>query len=134
VLKALVQWLKDRNWPGTGPAGTFLRSVGLRTLPLVRAVLQTNDEEWIYNIVECLIVKYPREAQVEFVPFLKRLINEPIGVSWEAELDVTAAEILCNGKLLPQDELKTLVARVIRNNPQLDAEDIAEVEALVRPV
>ncbi len=130
ALKSLLQWLKGSNWPGVGPAISYLKSVGLRTLPLVRAVLQTDDDEWICNVVTCLIEAYPKETQAEFVPVLKQLIEKPIGTSWDAELDVSAAELLCESRLLPDDELKAIVAQVFRNNPQLDPNEIAELEAL----
>ena len=129
ALKSLIQWGKGCTWPGGRKASEYLLSVGRRVYPLVLDVLKTQDDEWRYRVITGLVYNWPRELQKEIAPVLETLTYEPSDDKWNLEVDVAAAEILCENNLVDRGQRKAIIERVVRNNPQLKDDDVAALEA-----
>ncbi len=132
ALKSLMQWGKGCSWPGGRRASEYLLSVGRRAYPLVLDVLGTQDDEWKYRVITGLVYNWPRELQEEIAPVLETLTRQPTEERWNVEVDVAAAEVLCENKLLDQRRLTEIVGRVLGNNPNLDEDDVAALKACIQ--
>lgn len=131
ALKSLIQWGKGCTWPGGRLASEYLLSVGRRAYSLVLDVLKTQDDEWKYRVITGLVYNWPRELQEEIAPVLETLTYNPSDDHWNVEVDVAAAEVLCENKLLDQERRRAMIDRVVRNNPRLDEDSVAALKACV---
>ncbi|CZR55768.1 uncharacterized protein PAC_05656 [Phialocephala subalpina] len=94
LLPELLTWLQDTNWPVARPVlQLMLKHLPLITDP-VRDVLRGDDEPWIFNLLEHLIRKMPREQQSQLIPELERISMYPTPGEMEEEADVAAREIV----------------------------------------
>lgn len=132
AIKSLLQWGKCANWPGSGLSGGYLRTVPHRVYPLAVRVLQTNDDEWKYNVLGCLVADWPHDLLVKVTPILKELTRDPAGDEWRTNVAVQAARILCENKLLDHAELEAIVERITTNNPHVDWDDACDLHELLR--
>jgi hypothetical protein len=93
ILPALLEWMKDMNWPVAQTLQPFLASIGLPLLPHVRRVFDTSDEMWKYWVVRCIVGESPELARV-LEPELHRLASAPTSIEREAGLDEAAQQVL----------------------------------------
>ncbi len=90
VLPHLLVWLQDLNWPVAQVLAPYLAGFGKEIVPGVRAVLQGEDEVWIYWVLKKVVAEMLRDAVAELQNELKVLAHRP---STE-EVDLVALEIL----------------------------------------
>jgi hypothetical protein len=90
VLRDLLTWLQDGNWPISRPIGTFLVSIGEPMIPLIREVFQGNDTIWKYWCIDRLILEFPKELAEQFRPELERFAYQPSVDEKHEELDERA--------------------------------------------
>ena len=77
VLPDIVSWIQDINWPIAYEAGLFLSSVGRPLLPIVRDILQTDDEVWKFNVLTIIVEDWSQELLEELRPELERIERSP---------------------------------------------------------
>jgi hypothetical protein len=94
VLRDLLGWLRDCNWPVSHPIAPFLASVGEPVAPLIWEVLQGNDNIWKYWCIDRLIMDFPQEVAEQFRPELHRLAFHPTTQERGEELDERAKAAL----------------------------------------
>lgn len=96
VLKDLVGWLRDCNWPVASVLAPFLAGIGEPLGPVLREVFESHDAVWKYWVLTVLI----NESVV-----LRRLMHDDIvaislaepGDEDEEELQRAARDILDRG-------------------------------------
>jgi Domain of unknown function (DUF5071) len=94
VLRDLLEWLQDCNWPVSHSIAPFLASVGEPVVPLIREVFRGNDDIWKYWCIERLIMGFPRTLAEEFRPELQRFAFHPTKQERSEELDERARAAL----------------------------------------
>lgn len=71
----------------------FLASIGAPLAPLVRTILNTDDEVWKYWVVVCLIAE-SQPLTLALTPELEKLANSPTPGEREERIDRLAQNIL----------------------------------------
>jgi hypothetical protein len=94
VLRDLLAWLRDCNWPVSHSIASFLVAVGEPTVPLVREVFRGDDDIWKYWCIERLIMGFPRKLAEQFRPDLQRFAFHPTSQERSEELDERAKAAL----------------------------------------
>jgi hypothetical protein len=94
VLRDLLQWLQDCNWPVSHSIVPFLASVGEPVIPLIREVLRGSDDIWKYWCIDRVIMGFARELAEQFRPELQRLAIHPTSQERNEELDERATAAL----------------------------------------
>lgn len=94
VLRELLQWIQDCNWPVSYPIARFLASVGEPVAPLVWEVLRGNDADWKYWCIDQIIAGFPREVAEQFRGELQRLAFHATDAERLSELDERARAVL----------------------------------------
>ena len=59
ILPELVEWLQDMNWPVAPVVLSILIPIGIPLVPLIRDVLEADDEIWKYWVLTVLIPQSP---------------------------------------------------------------------------
>jgi Domain of unknown function (DUF5071) len=103
-----LHWLEDRNYPIAKPIADYLVSRGGAVVPHVREALKGRDWWWQYNILLCLVARWPRELVVEIQPDLERLAS--YGLTEVEEVDVRALSLLVKHRLGDAESLQRGVA------------------------
>lgn len=93
VLRLLVEWMQDINWPVAKTLQPFLASIGAPLAPHIRHVLETDDDIWKYYVV-CFVVGKSDELARVLKPELLRLASLPTPGEVDEEVDQMAREIL----------------------------------------
>ena len=101
VLRDLLQWLQDGNWPVSSPMGDFLASIPEPMAPLIWEVLRGADYIWKYQCIFRLIGRMPGPVAEQFRAELMRLAKQPTPEEHQEELDEVAQEAL--KRLWPTD-------------------------------
>jgi hypothetical protein len=94
VLRDLLEWLQDCNWPVSHSIAPFLASVGEPVVPLIREVLRGKDDIWKYWCIDRLIMGFPRKLAEQFRPDLQRFAFHPTNQERGEELDERARAAL----------------------------------------
>lgn len=94
VLRDLLTWLKDCNWPVSYPIGDFLASLPEPVAPLVWEVLRGDDDLWKYWCIVRLISAMPAAVAEQFRAELTRLADRPAPAERSEELDEVARNAL----------------------------------------
>ena len=92
-MPQLLEWVQDVNWPVAQPLLLFLNKIGAPLAPYIRAILETDDEPWKWNVL-WMIVEPSKDLRAVFRPDLERLANNPSAGERTEGLDVLAREIL----------------------------------------
>jgi Domain of unknown function (DUF5071) len=90
ILPHLMRWMQDRNWPVTEIIAPFLAKIGAPLLPEIRTVLHSNDEIWIYWVLNELVRQMPDTVIGDLRDELQILASRPS----DEEVDVLASELL----------------------------------------
>jgi len=90
ALPLMFTWLADGNWPIAGPAADYLSRLGWAVLPHVRSVLSSQDEQWVYWVLDLVVRRFPNDLIAELEPNLRALAEAPSG----EEVDLLARDIL----------------------------------------
>ena len=94
VLRDLLEWLQDCNWPVSRPIGDFLASLPQQTAPLIWTVLHGDDHIWKYWCIVRLISVMPGNVAEQFRAELTRLAERPTPAERSEELDEVAQDAL----------------------------------------
>jgi hypothetical protein len=94
VLRDLLEWLQDGNWPISRPVGEFLLTIPEAIAPLVQEVLDGDDLQWKYWCIVRLIGEMPLEVTRLFRDELTRLVESPTAAEKLNELDEAAGDAL----------------------------------------
>ncbi|KXH86078.1 DUF5071 domain-containing protein [Sporosarcina sp. HYO08] len=94
LLPGLMEWIQDMNWPIATEVAELLLTFPNEIVPLVKDVLDTNDDVWKYWCLECLVKRFPVEFQMQLKDDLVRLVENPTTGEKLEELDQIARETL----------------------------------------
>lgn len=88
IIRNLLEWLQDGNWPVSRPLGKYLKTLPAEKLgPYLMEILNRNDYEWKYFLIAILGDKV---NGVQYQPFLNeiyRIANDPTEIEKRCELD-----------------------------------------------
>jgi Domain of unknown function (DUF5071) len=126
-LGALLHWLEDRNYPIAGPIADYLVSRGEAVVPHVREALKSRDWWWQYNILLCVVGRWPRELVMEIRPELEQLVPS----SQVDEADVVALRILATHNISSPEFLEKWVKFKLVGARGI-LKELEEIEQLVR--
>lgn len=115
---ALLNWLKDMNWPGAREAHAFLVANLVSVVPKIKEVLCGDDLVWQYWVLHCLVAEMPHDMARELTPRLVAMTERDD----REEVNLAAALVLCEKRLCPEEQLVRIVDRVGRFNPDCQAE------------
>jgi hypothetical protein len=93
VLPALLDWLRDMNWPVARVLGPFLASIGAPLAGNLREILDGTDLSWKYWVIREVIAQSP-ELQGIFRSDLARLATNPSRAEQSEDLGEVAREAL----------------------------------------
>ena len=96
VLKDLVSWCLDGNWPVAAILAPFLGQLGLPVVPAVLEVLDSDDAPAKSFVLFGIGRKMPAEAIDALSPQLLKLRDHPSPDEVGEELPELAAELLRN--------------------------------------
>jgi hypothetical protein len=94
VLRELLAWLKDGNWPISQPIARFLASIGSPIVPLIQEVFQSDDDIWKYWCIERVVMNFPKNVASQMRPDLQRLAYHPSIQESEQEVNRQAKTAL----------------------------------------
>ena len=94
VLRDLLKWLQDCNWPVSRPIGDFLATLPEPMAPLIWEVLRGDDYIWKYWCIVRLLSVMPTTIAGQFRAELRRLAEHPTPVERGEPLDEVAREAL----------------------------------------
>lgn len=121
ILDRLLPWLQDINWPVAGRLAHFLASVGEPLIPHLRPILRSDDDMWIYWILQDLVAHLPPSLIRQLEPELVRLADQ-------AENDHVAFCLLAEAGIWEPAKLKRQLAlRISAHEGFLD--ELRELEA-----
>lgn len=123
LLPQLLPWLADINWPVAAPLAAFLVEVGEPLIPHLRSILSSDDDMWIYWILQDLVARLPTALQQQLEPELQALVRQ----GERAENDIIALSLLAGIPSPDTDRLRNQVQR--RRQALLDmANELADIE------
>ncbi len=76
VLDEIMEWVEDANWPVARVFLPFLATVGVPLVPLVRHVLESQDEQWKQSVLGNIVGQSDSLAHALAVD-LQRLMHTP---------------------------------------------------------
>lgn len=94
MLPALLEWIQDMNWPIAMEVAELLLLFPDEIVPLIKGVLETNDNVWKYWCLEILVKRLPDKLKMQFKADLIRLVKRPTAAEKLELLDEIANEIL----------------------------------------
>jgi len=94
VLRDLLGWLQDCNWPVSHSIAPFLASVGEPVVPLIREVFQGDDDIWKYWCIERIVMGFQRDVAEQLLPDLQRIAFHPSITEQGEEVDEQAKAAL----------------------------------------
>lgn len=123
LVPELLSWLQDINWPVAAPVAAVLVGVGEPLIPHLRPILKSDDDMWIYWVLQNVVAALPVALQQQLEPELQALA----GQGERAENDIIALKLLAD---LPSTDVEQLCRRVRnRRRALLDlADDLADLE------
>ena len=80
ILPELLEWIQDINWPVAQPVCSLLSKAGEEIIPYLEKALESDDFEWGFWIIECLLPKMDIKIQQKVkssVEIFSRNCNEP---------------------------------------------------------
>jgi hypothetical protein len=93
VLRELLEWLQDANWPVARPLAPFLAGIGVALRPHVEPALQGDDNVWKYWLLTLVVAESEALAHV-LAPTLARLAGTPTAAEREEDVDQAAQAII----------------------------------------
>jgi len=93
IVRVLLDWLADINWPVARVFAPFLASIGDPLRPTIQGILEDNDDVLKYNILQFVVGKSP-ELRISLKDDLKRIAETPRPGERKEECDLVAQEIL----------------------------------------
>lgn len=102
VLDSLLYWLQDIDWPIALPLADFLVNVGKPLIPHINKILRSNDDMWIYWVLQHVVAKLPSELIASFESQLYALATR-------AENDIVAIRIAASSGIWDRKRLVSLI-------------------------
>ncbi|WP_166873195.1 DUF5071 domain-containing protein [Massilia mucilaginosa] len=93
VLPALLEWMRDTNWPVAKPLAPFLASIGAPLAPAIRQVFDGDDGIWKTNLIRQVLMRSPA-LRAALAADLRRLAAYPNAAERAEEVDQAALEAL----------------------------------------
>lgn len=98
IASELLKWLQDGNWPIAAPLSQTLIPFTKELSPKIMAILNSNDYEWKYFLIQSLCDPYDNKLSKQVQNELKRIASNPTEVEIKTEvhelvLDIVRAEI-----------------------------------------
>ncbi|MBW8682711.1 DUF5071 domain-containing protein [Chitinophaga rhizophila] len=90
----LLEWLQDLNWWVGDGIGEYLRPYANDIKSEILAVLHTNDDQWKYGVMICILAVTPVKLDDDYMPVLGRIMASPTPSEKEWELELLAADIM----------------------------------------
>jgi len=94
LVPDLLIWLQDGNWPIASDIAKILKPLNGELLPHIRMVLNTNDGDWKYFMLNALVRDLDQEVQVKLKNDLLRIVEYPTNDEVNSEVTEVAQEIL----------------------------------------
>lgn len=123
ILPQLLTWLQDINWPVAAPLADLLVEVGEPLIPHLRSILSSDDDMWIYWVLQFVVAHLPTALQQQLEPELQALVHQ----GERAENDIIALGLLAG---MPSTGVELLRLRVRRRRQALldMADELADIE------
>lgn len=96
VLPDLLIWMQDMNWPVARYIQNRIHKLGLPLVEPIRTILNGNDGEWKWYIIQGLLPSVSKSVLFALKPDIHRLANEPTKGDKASEVDKIAQELLVN--------------------------------------
>ncbi len=93
ILRDLLIWLQDINWPVARVLAPFLASIGAPLAPFIQDILNTEDQIWKYWVI-LVVLGESRELAEALRANLRRLARTPNEAEAMASLDEVASSVL----------------------------------------
>src|SRR5262245_30807008 len=97
ILKHLLMWLQDGNWPVSHILADFLRGVGEPLADPIREILRSDDVVWKYWVLERVVKNGSPSLRQAIVADLRRIAETPSKDEVEEEVQPIALEIYRRG-------------------------------------
>ncbi len=94
LLPYLLEWVQDMNWPIAKETSDILVTFPEELIPLLKDVLNGDDDIWKYWCLECVVKRFPENVKSKLRSELIRIKEKPTTGERLEELDTTAEEIL----------------------------------------
>ena len=107
ILEGLFLWLQDMNDPIAMPIADFLITVGDPLIPHIKKILRSNDDMWIYWVLQYVVERLSPEHIHALKPELNQLVNV-------AENDIVATRIGASAEIWEQETLSRILDSKIR--------------------
>jgi hypothetical protein len=93
ILREIIDWLGDINWPVAQVFAPFLATVGEPLRPLIKGIFETSDDVLKYNIIQHVAAHSPA-LRNSLEADLRRIAKNPRPGEKREECDLVAQEIL----------------------------------------
>lgn len=95
IIRNLLEWLQDGNWPVSRPLGNYLKTLSAEKLgPYLLEILDGNDYEWKYFLIAILGDKVNGVQYQPFLDEIYRIANHPTEIEKRCELHEIAQLML----------------------------------------
>ncbi|MFZ6741640.1 DUF5071 domain-containing protein [Undibacterium sp. JH2W] len=107
MLEVLFMWLQDINYPIAMPIADFLITVGDPLIPHIKKILRSNDDMWIYWVLQYVVERLSPEHIHALKPELHQLATM-------AENDIVATRIGASAGIWEQKTMDWMLDNKIR--------------------
>lgn len=94
LIPNLLVWLQDGNWPIASEISQLLLKCGYALVPHIKMVLESDDAQWKFFVLQELVRKLDKEVLIELAPELLKLAMNPTEQDQYEEIDEIAEQIL----------------------------------------
>ncbi|UQV43782.1 DUF5071 domain-containing protein [Janthinobacterium lividum] len=103
AMPQILAWIQDVNWPVAGVLLPYLAGIGARLAPYIKTVLDSNDGQWKYFVLQG-IVRHSSEVAFELGGELNRLAYAPTIEELEEGVAEVARAILACQTITVRDQ------------------------------
>ncbi len=98
ALPALLEWLRDGNWPAAKALRPVLTRHQRRAAPVIARLLrpEQRDEDWKWFLLCDLLPHFSGEALCGLLPAVRRIAAEPTQGERDGSVDVAALDFLAS--------------------------------------
>ncbi len=120
ILRGLLEWIQDLNWPGAQRIAELLASIGEPLIPYIKEAFKMNDPSWHYWILTELVSDWPKDLVQELLNELKVMAQE---MNFAEENDLVALNILVEKEVMSTQEATHLLTNK-RDNALNELKDL----------